>query len=185
MTLRAWRPEDRDAVIAALQDPEIPRWTQVPAPYGRSEYDAWLTQQDEQRAAGSGLHFLVVDDRDRLLGAAGVQLTEDTPDIGYWCVREQRRRGYTGRAVRLLCRHVHALGFPRVDILVHQDNQSSQRVAEAAGFKRDPGLHSVTRLGGGAAYVRFTSVLTTSALATRSPRQREQWLLPGAGLRCE
>lgn len=174
VTLRAWRPEDRDAVIAALQDPEIPRWTQVPAPYGRSEYDAWLTQQDEQRAAGSGLHFLVVDDRDRLLGAAGVQLAEGTPDIGYWCVREHRRRGYTARAARLLCRHVHALGFPRVDILVHEDNQSSQRVAEAAGFKRDPGLHSVRRLRGGAAYVRFTSVLTTSAIAADAPSKESR-----------
>jgi RimJ/RimL family protein N-acetyltransferase len=157
VTLRAWRPEDRDAVIAALQDPEISRWTQVPSPYGCAEYAAWLAEQDAQRSAGIGLHFLVTDEHDRLLAATGVQLTEEAPDIGYWCVREHRRRGYTARAVRLLCRHVHTLSFPRVDILVHESNQPSHRVAEAAGFKRQPGLHRLTRLGGGATYIRFTS----------------------------
>jgi RimJ/RimL family protein N-acetyltransferase len=157
VTLRAWRPQDRDAVVAALQDPDIPRWTQVPSPYGPAQYDAWLAQQAEQRAAGAGLHFLVVDGEDRLLGATGVQLTEDAPDIGYWCARERRRRGYTARAVRLLRGHVRALGFARVDIFVHEGNRPSQRVAEAAGFTRKPGLHAVARLGGAPVYVRFTS----------------------------
>ena len=31
--LRAWQPEDADAVYAACQDPHIQRWTNVPAPY--------------------------------------------------------------------------------------------------------------------------------------------------------
>ena len=158
VTLRAYRPEDRDAVIGALADPEIPRWTGVPSPYGPEHYDAWLRLQDERRAAGSGLHFLVVDDEDRLLGATGVQLTEGAPDIGYWCVAEHRRRGYSARAVRVLCGHVHSLGFPRVDIFVHPDNVPSQRVAQAAGFEREPGLHAVGRAGGDAVYVRFSSL---------------------------
>lgn len=157
VTLRTYRPEDCDAIVAALQDPEIPRWTQVPSPYGPAQYEAWLIQQAEQRSAGTGLHVLVVDGHDHVLGATGVQLTEAAPDIGYWCTREHRRRGYSTRAVRLLCRHVHALGFPRVDVFVHEDNQPSQRVAEAAGLQRQPGLHTVTRLGGGAVYIRFTS----------------------------
>jgi RimJ/RimL family protein N-acetyltransferase len=157
VTLRTYRPEDCNAIVAALQDAEIPRWTQVPWPYGPEQYEDWLIQQAEQRAAGIGLHLLVVDNQDHLLGAIGAQLTEAAPDIGYWCVREHRRRGYSRRAVRLLCRHVHALGFPRVDVFVHQDNEASQRVAEAAGLKRQPGQHTVKRLGAAAVYIRFTS----------------------------
>lgn len=157
VTLRTYRRGDCDAVVAALQDPEIERWMQIPSPYGPAQYEDWLIQQAEQRAAGSGLHFLVVDDQDRLLGAIGVQLTEGPPDMSYWCTRVHRRRGYSTRAVRLLCRHVHALGFPRVDVFVHEANQPSQRVAQAAGLTRQPGLHTVTRLGGGAVYLRFTS----------------------------
>lgn len=157
VSLRAYRHEDRDAVVAAVQDPQIPRWTGVPSRYGFAEYDGWMAQQDEQREAGTGLHFLIVDGEDTVLGATGVQLSEDTPDIGYWCVRKHRRQGYVTRAVRLLCRHVLSLGFPCVDVLVHEDNRPSQRVAEAAGFTRRPGLHTVTRLGDAPVYIRFTS----------------------------
>jgi RimJ/RimL family protein N-acetyltransferase len=156
VTLRAWRREDRDAVVAALQDEEIARWTSVPSPYRPADFDGWMAAQVEQRAAGTGVHCLVVDPENRLLGSAGVQLTEAVPDIGYWCVREHRGRGYTTRAVRLLAKHVLALGFRRVDILVHADNAPSQRVAEAAGFQRQPGLTTVARLGGGHVFVRFT-----------------------------
>jgi RimJ/RimL family protein N-acetyltransferase len=155
--LRAWEPEDRDAVVAALQDPEIPRWTRVPSPYGPADFDDWLAEQFLQAAAGTGVHFLVVDADGRILGATGAQHTEDAPDIGYWCVREHRGRGYVARAVRLLLGHLRALGFTHIDILVHQDNRASQRVAEAAGFARRPGRTSVARLGGGDVYVRFTS----------------------------
>ena len=139
VTLRPWRPGDRDAVVRAVQDPEIPRWTLVPSPYGAAEFEAWMAEQTKQRASGTGAHLLVVDDGGRLLGAVGVQLTEDAPDIGYWCVREHRGRGYTARAVRLLSEHVRGLGFPRVDVVVHQDNHASQRVAAAAGFRRRAG----------------------------------------------
>jgi RimJ/RimL family protein N-acetyltransferase len=154
--LRAYRSEDRDLVVAALQDPEMPRWTSVPSPYRPADYDAWMEAQREQLEAGVGVHFLVFDTENRLLGAAGVQLTEAAPDLGYWCVREHRGRGYTTRAVRLLSRHVRELGFTRVDIYAHEENAASQRVAAAAGFTRVAGATTVERLGGGAVYVRFT-----------------------------
>ena len=154
--LRAWRVEDRERVVAVLQDPDIPRWTSVPSPYRQGHYDAWMEVQHEQLAAGVGLHFLVVDMAGQLLGAAGVQRTEAAPDIGYWCVREHRGQGYTTRAVRLLAAHVRALGFQRVDIYVHEENTASQRVAAAAGFTRIAGTMAVERLGGEPVYARFT-----------------------------
>ena len=142
--------------MAALQDPEIPRWTAVPSPYRPSDYNAWMEVQREQVRAGVGLHFLVVDQGDGLLGATGVQLTEVAPDIGYWCAREHRGRGYTARAVRLLSQHLRALGFTRADIYIREENLASQHVAAAAGFTRVAGTTTVERLGGGAVYVRFT-----------------------------
>src|SRR4029450_11866519 len=106
------------------------------SPYGPADYDAWMQAQREQSGAGVGVHFLVVDMDDRLLGAAGVQLTEAAPDIGYWCAREHRGQGYTARAVRLLSRHVRALGFTRVDVYAHAENAAAPRVAAAGGFVR-------------------------------------------------
>ena len=163
VTLRAWRADDAQAVVAALQDPDIPRWTGVPSPYGTREFEAWMDEQAQQRGSGLGLHLLVVDRQDRLLGAVGVQWTEEeAPDIGYWCVREHRGRGYIARAVRLLSTHVQQqLGCSRVDILTHHQNCLSHRVAEAAGFRRQPGLTRLSRLGSEPTFVRFISEAAT------------------------
>ncbi len=35
--LRPWDPADIPAIVAARQDPEIPRWTRVPDPFGDEE----------------------------------------------------------------------------------------------------------------------------------------------------
>ena len=156
VVLRAWRSNDVDAVVEALREPEIPRWTGLPSPYGPSEFNAWMDQQAEQRAAGRGLHYAVVDSQDRLLGAVGVQRTEEAPDIGYWCVREHRGRGYVSRAVRLLRDDLRSHGFSRIDIFTHPDNEAAQHVAEAAGFRRAPGSATIRRLGAASGLVRFT-----------------------------
>jgi RimJ/RimL family protein N-acetyltransferase len=59
-------------------------------------------------------------------------------------VAEARGRGVATRAVRLLSDWaVRELGLTRVEILVHEDNAPSLRVAEKAGF-RDTG--ELTRL---------------------------------------
>lgn len=136
VTLRDLRPGDREAVVAALQDPEIPRWTTVPSPYGPDDFDAWLERSRERRVAGAAENYLVVDAAGVLVGSIGLHETDtDTPDIGYWIAAEQRGRGHAARAVRLL--RDHAIGtrrFAHVDLLIHHDNEASQRVARKAGF---------------------------------------------------
>lgn len=42
-------------------------------------------------------------------------------------------------------------------MLVRDDNEHSQRLAEAAGFNRQPGRHTVARRGDNPGYIRFTS----------------------------
>ena len=41
--LRSWRPDDVGAVLAACQDPEIQRWTEVPVPY-RHEHAGFVAE---------------------------------------------------------------------------------------------------------------------------------------------
>jgi RimJ/RimL family protein N-acetyltransferase len=176
VTLRAWRADDAQAVVDPLQDPEIPRWTGVPSPYGIPEVEAWMYEQAQQQTTGLGLHLLVVDRQDRLLGAVGVQWTEEAaPDIGYWCVREHRGRVYIARAVRLLRNPVQQLGCSRVDILSDHRNSLSHRVAEAAGFRRQPGLTGLSRIGTELTFVRFISDAPRGqhgATATDEPQAR-------------
>ena len=137
VTLRPLRPEDAPVVIGHLQDPDIPRWTMVPSPYGQTQFDEWLTASADANAAGIGLHLAIADAEDRVIGAVGVQgLDTDVPDIGYWVARERRRQGIAVRAVRLLRDWMAAeAARTHVEILVHPDNTPSQRVAAAAGFQ--------------------------------------------------
>ncbi len=140
VALRGWRADDADRCVSALDDPDIVRWTRVPAGYTHEDYAAFLERSAAERAAGEALSLLVVDaeDHDRILGSAGLhQLTSGRPDIGYWVARDARGRGVAPRAARLLRDWaVEVLGLPRLEVLVHPENTASQRVALKAGFHR-------------------------------------------------
>ena len=120
LVLRPKRPEDADAITAACQDPEIPRWTFVPSPYTRADAEAFLTSSAEEEAAGRSAGFLAVDaEDDRLLGSFGVMELDREPgygEIGYWVAAEARGRGVATRAVRLLADWARdELGLTRID----------------------------------------------------------------------
>jgi RimJ/RimL family protein N-acetyltransferase len=139
LVLRPKHAEDVDAITAACQDPEIPRWTLVPSPYTRADAEAFLARSAEEEAAGQSANLLAVDVRDgTLLGSASVMGLDREPgygEIGYWVAAEARGRGVATRAVRLLSDWaVRELGLTRLEILAHKDNAPSRRVAEKAGF---------------------------------------------------
>ena len=140
-TLLLRLPEERDleAMVAACQDPEIPRWTLGPSPYTWADAEAWLPHARETAAAGTALHLVVLDaDDEALLGSVGfVELdrVERHGEIGYWLAAHARGRGVMVRAVELLRQHgVRELGLRRIEMHVHPDNAASARVAERAGF---------------------------------------------------
>jgi RimJ/RimL family protein N-acetyltransferase len=132
LTLRPPRLDDIPALVAACQDPEIPRWTQVPSPYTEEHAREFLESEPE------GVRVFVVDAEDRLL--ASISLLElDTEagyaEIGYWVAAEARGRGVASGAIALLCDWGAAeLGLTLIEILVHRDNAASLRVPPRAGF---------------------------------------------------
>jgi RimJ/RimL family protein N-acetyltransferase len=140
VALRGMRPEDADQVVAALRDPDIVRWTRVPEDYTHADYEDYMALSAEQRAAGEALSLLVVDaaDHGRVLGSCGLhEIGSGRPDIGYWVARDARGRGVAPRAARLMRDHaIDGLGLGRVEVLVHPENEPSQRAAEKAGFHR-------------------------------------------------
>jgi RimJ/RimL family protein N-acetyltransferase len=139
VTLRAKARTDVDALTAACQDPEIPRWTRVPVPYRRADALSWIAGTELELDAGLSLHWLAVDaGDDRLLasiGLMGIDRERGTGEIGYWVAREARGRGVATRAVRLVRDWAPAsLGLTTLEIEAHEDNLASQAVARAAGF---------------------------------------------------
>jgi len=145
--LRLHTDSDIPAIVAACQDPEIPRWTRVPAPYRDADARGWLEQESQGRARGDLLGLLVVEpDDDRLLGSVGivqVDREERRCELGYWVARESRGRGVATRAVRLLCAWIFEnLPVDRTGIHAEPENAASRRVAERAGFTYEGVLRS-------------------------------------------
>jgi RimJ/RimL family protein N-acetyltransferase len=143
LVLRPKTPGDAEALVAACQDAEIPRWTLVPSPYTRADADHYIALSEHEAAAGTGVHLIAVDAVDgRLLGSFSVMELDREPgygEIGYWVAAGARGRGIATRAVRLLTDWARSdLGLTRIEILPHKDNAPSQRVAEKAGY-RDTG----------------------------------------------
>lgn len=142
IALRPWLPADLADMTAALQDPEIPRWTTIPSPYAERDAREYLSRAEPERLSGRELGLAVVDRRsDAVLGGAGLsrfEWPELKCEIGYWVAREQRGRSVGTTAVRLLSRWaLGLLGMERVELLVDPRNQPSIRLAESAGFTRE------------------------------------------------
>jgi RimJ/RimL family protein N-acetyltransferase len=145
--LRLKAESDIPAIVAACQDPEIPRWTQVPDDYTEAEAREWFELQDRRRADGSELHLIIADaEGSRLLGSIGltaIDWDDRRGSIGYWVAPESRGEGIATRAVTLLAQwSFDELGLGRVEIKAEPANVASHRVAERAGFTREGLLRS-------------------------------------------
>ena len=137
------------ALVTACQDPEIPRWTLVPAPYTDEHGREFVGRHVRGEADEVG--FAIVDaSNDELLGAIGLgRPREGTGGIGYWVAAGARGRGVATRAVRLLCRWAFdELGLARIEIQAEPENEASWRTAERAGFTREGLLRSWLELKG-------------------------------------
>jgi ribosomal-protein-alanine N-acetyltransferase len=152
IALREKTEADVPALVAAVQDPLIPRYTRVPSPYGEREAGDFIVEQRRRREAGTELSLLVVDPgSDALLGSVGARVDRENAraEIGYWVAREARGRGVASRAVVLLGTWLfQSLQLARLQIHTETENLASQRVAERAGFTREGVLRSYELIKG-------------------------------------
>lgn len=139
--LRYWTEGDVPALVVACNDPEIWRWIPViPRPYTEDDARAFVSG----RARPEIDHSFAVTCNGALVGAIGISVNANaTGHVGYWCAREARGRGYTTRALRLVCRFgFEDLRLGRMELITDPDNHASQRVATKAGFQREGVLRS-------------------------------------------
>jgi RimJ/RimL family protein N-acetyltransferase len=137
IALRPRRPEDAPDVAAFCDDPSITRFMPLPSPYRESDYFEWDRLSERERAEGRGFSLLIVDHADRAIGTLGFKHLDQPgyAEIGYLMGAPSRGKGFAARALRLARDHaLHALGVERLELLIHHDNEPSQRVARAAGF---------------------------------------------------
>jgi RimJ/RimL family protein N-acetyltransferase len=142
LRLRALRFKDEPAVVRGLNDPECGRFLWAPPyPYTEADFGEFL---ELQKTAWTERHdaFWTITDAatGEVLGAISIAVSEqlESGEIGYWCGPWARGRGVTVAAVRLVRDWAFdALGLLRVEITAYSDNVASQRVALAAGFRRE------------------------------------------------
>jgi RimJ/RimL family protein N-acetyltransferase len=138
--LRAPSEADVPAITEACQDPDIQHFTFVPVPYREEHARNWVGDAAARAAAGEGLSLVIADgdDRDQLLGAAGLLRPDRlrrTIEIGYWVAPWARGRGIAVRATKLLAPWaLRTLDLTRIACDVDVDNAASRKVAERAGF---------------------------------------------------
>lgn len=139
VTLRGFASRDVAPLVEICQDPEIPRFTGVPSPYGEGEARAYLERVADGWAAGTRASFAIADAQDdRLLGTAGLMAIDpdlDTTEIGYMLAAAQRGRGAASRTVQLLAAWAFGpLGLRRLELHVDRHNVASLAVAARTGF---------------------------------------------------
>ncbi len=145
--LRLIADADIPAIVEAVQDPEIPRWTSLPSPYGQRDARDWQRTAITGIEAGTEIPALIVDaDDGRLLGAVGLHNLDPASgraSAGYWVAEPARCRGVARRALALLCGYAFdELDAQRIELWIEPANAPSLRVAEAVGFHREGLLRS-------------------------------------------
>ncbi|GLF93418.1 GNAT family N-acetyltransferase [Streptomyces yaizuensis] len=147
LLLRTFTPEDADAVLEICQDPDIQRWTTVPAPYRREDAVEFTTHLvPEGWHTGTMCTFAVLPrSGGPLLASVSVTLRtySGTWEIGFWTAPEHRGRGVMTEAVRALAHWTFTrLGATRLEWRAEIGNTASRTVAERAGFTVEGSLRA-------------------------------------------
>lgn len=140
--LRSFAPADIPAFTAAVNaslDTLRPWMVWAHPDYQPEEAASWIAFTQQQRIKGEAEEFAIVDDRDRLLGGAGIRFAREPGQfaaLGYWVRSDMQRQGVASRAVALLLE----MGFARpdikvIEILAAEENRANRAVAERCGAR--------------------------------------------------
>ncbi len=138
--LRLFRPGDAAAVVRACRDPDIPRFTMMPAGMTDDDARAWIELGLAWWPKGVARFAVTVASSDDCVGQVGVQF--DFPmhraEAFYWLTPDARGKGFATHALELVTRWAFdACGVARVHLVTFPENLPSQRVAERCGFARE------------------------------------------------
>lgn len=152
LTLRPWREDDADAIVARIRDREILEFLdRVPQPYRRTDALEYIRSSEEGWRAWTQTNFaILLADHEGAVGSVGVGwagVEEGVAEVGYWVAAEARRRGVATTATRLVAEWAFSTEprLERLQLRADVENVASNRVAERAGFTREGVLRSSRR----------------------------------------
>ena len=151
MTLRRFRHQDRDALVALGDNPRVSQHLTLrfPSPYRVEDAETWL----ELTGAEPVAHNFAIEWQGRFVGGIGLEPLGDvfsgTAHLGYWLGEPYWGKGLAVQAVALLVPHAFGtLGFARLQAFVFGENTQSMRVLEKSGFTREGVLRGHVRKNG-------------------------------------
>ncbi|MEU7903541.1 GNAT family N-acetyltransferase [Actinoplanes sp. NPDC049118] len=144
LRLRPYRDADVPNLLAAFRDPDTRRYMSgTPGEVDAEKVRAWV----HAPASGPDRHSYAVADpaTDELLAGAVLHVLRRraSAEAGFWVCPGARGRGVATATTRALADLSFAHGVRRVELFIRADNPRSQRVALAAGFRREGELRSV------------------------------------------
>ena len=135
MRLRAWTEADAAWYAEATRDPEVQRFTTDPPTITADQVAAAIAALPSNPSAAS---FCIEDGGERC-GNVAVDFTGGVGHVSYLVAAPARGRGLATEALTefvawILTHHAPA----ELRLWTHRDNTGSRKVAERAGFVRDP-----------------------------------------------
>ena len=144
VTLRPVQPTDAEAIYRGAQDPEVPKFTTLPANYTLENAINFSKDRAPARHANRSELIFAIDSNllEENQGITGVislhslDFANHRAEIGYWMVKEARNKGICTAAVELLTEYgLITMGFRRIDALVDNRNEASKRLLLKAGYE--------------------------------------------------
>jgi RimJ/RimL family protein N-acetyltransferase len=153
VTIRPYRPDDADALYAAVRESvdELRPWLPWAEGYTRADSEEWIATRADAWAQGEAFSFCVTDaEEGTLLGGVGLNQLDAThrrANLGYWVRSSRTGSGVATRAVRLTAQFgIETAELQRIEITMDVRNRASQRVAEKAGAVREGRLRNRLRV---------------------------------------
>lgn len=139
LQLRPWRPADAAALVGAWADPEVARWTGVPAVADLAAAARWIAGTAALRDAGASID-LVIEVGGAVAGEVGAVAVPDhaaAVEVGWWLGAAHRGQGLAREAVRLFTGWLIGPTGPGVAEAVARcaiANPAAGRVAAGSGY---------------------------------------------------
>jgi RimJ/RimL family protein N-acetyltransferase len=139
ISLREWRDDDLDDLVALLDEPDIARWTPMPSPFDLEAGIAYLKRARQSRANGQRIQLAItladgVPVGEMLLFGVDAGLRE--AELGYLVGAGYRRRGLASSALSLLSGYaLGTLGLTRLLLRIDPANTASCAVARRCGYQ--------------------------------------------------
>ncbi len=155
LALRAPRLEDAKTVAALANDRRIAENTaRIPHPYRLTDAQGFIAGAN--KAAGEAVFIITLRDA-TVIGACGVVLQDETPELGYWLGVEHWGKGYATEALHAVIDYAFAdLGHEALQAGARVTNPASRRVLEKCGFQwTGVGLYRISAIKSSAPIDRF------------------------------